>query len=156
MNAAIVKLNEGGPNYLYSAQKISQGDTVYFQIPKDDQPSCCGQISAKAATLAALDPDATDYSSDRTLYRYRINVTGVSTTLPFLGIAVIGNKMSVKQDGTSRIIARQGNTTTDLHLCTSQEGVHVVTQSAGKQESHLYIYLGYDIENPTCTPALVK
>lgn len=156
VKAAIVKLNQGGPNYLYSAQKISPGDTIRFQIPKNDLPSCCGQSSAKAATLVAPDPDATDYSSDRQLYRYRLDVTGISTTLPFLGIAVIGNGVSAEQDGTSSILVRRGSTTTDLHLCTSQEGVHVISQRAGTQESHLYIYLGYDIENPTCTAALMK
>lgn len=156
VKAAIVKLNEGGPNYLYSAQKISSGDTVHFQLPKDDQPSCCGQKSGKAVHLLVAEPDAVDYATERPLYRYRLDVTGISTSMPFLGIAVIGNKVSVEQDDVWNILARQGGTTTDLFLCTSREGVHVISQSAGKRESHLYIYLGYDIENPTCTPALMK
>jgi hypothetical protein len=156
VKAAIVKLNEGGPNYLYSAQKISPGDTVHFQRPKDDQPSCCGRSHWKAATLLPSEPDAVEYDSDRELYRYRLSVTGISTTLPFLGIAVIGNKVDVEQDGAWRLKARQAGTKADLLLCTSQEGVHVVSRRDGKADSHLYLYLGYDIENPTCTPAMMK
>lgn len=156
VNPAIVRLDEAGPNYLYSAQKITPGDTIYFQFPKGDDSACCRQGKGKAAILLGPDPDAVDYASDSKLYRYRLSITGISTSLPFLGIAVIGNKLSVEQDGSSRVKARAGANTTDLLLCTSQEGVHLVSQSNGKQESHLYLYLGYDIENPTCTAEQVK
>jgi hypothetical protein len=156
VKAAIVKLNGGGPNYLYSDQKISPGETVHFQFPKNDQPSCCGRSDWKAATLLTADPDAVDYASDRPLYRYRIIITGASTTLPFLGIAVIGNKLSLQQANTGHIEARQNGATTDLRFCTSQEGVHLISRSAGKQDRHLYIYLGYDIENPSCAADIMK
>jgi hypothetical protein len=156
VKAAIVKLNEGGPSYLYSDQKISPGDTVHFQFPKDDQPSCCGRSDWKAAALLTADPDAVDYASDRPLYRYRIGITGVSTTLPFLGIAVIGNKLSVQQAHAGHIEVRQNGAATDLRFCTSQEGVHLISRSAGKQERHLYIYLAYDIENPTCAADIMN
>ncbi len=156
VNAAIVKLNEEGPNYLYSARKINPGDSIQFQIPKNDQPSCCGRSDWKAVTALAADPDAINYASDQPLYRYRLNVAGISTTLPFIGIAVIGSKVSTKQDGDGKIEAREGGTATALILCTSEEGIHVVSRSGGKQDSHLYVYLGYDIENPNCTATLMK
>ena len=156
VNAAIVKLNQGGPNYLYSTRKLNPGDIVRFQLPKNDQPSCCGQSKWKAATTVAADPDAVDYMSGHELYRYRLKASGISTAMPFIGMAVIGSKVSVKQDGDWKIEARQGGTATELRLCTSQEGVHVVSRSDGKEVGHLYLYLGYDIENPTCEPGLTK
>lgn len=156
MNAAIVRLDGQGSNVLYTAQPIGPGDTVHFQFPKNDEPTCCRQASGKAATLLTPDPDATDYISDRKLYRYRLAVTGISTSLPFLGIAVIGDKISVAQDGGTRIKARSQTDTTELLLCTSQEGVHLVGRSGEKIASHLYLYLGYDIDNPTCTPEQLK
>jgi hypothetical protein len=156
VKAAIVRLNEDGASYLYSAQKISPGETVHFQLPKNDRPSCCGRSHWKAVSLLPSEPDAVEYHSDRALYRYRLPVTGLSTSLPFLGIAVIGNKVDVEQDGAWRVKARQAGTKTDLMLCTSQEGVHVLSRRDGKAESHLYLYLGYDIENPTCASAIMK
>lgn len=156
VNAAIVKLNEGGPSYLYSARKLDPGDTIQFQFPKNDRPSCCGQSNWKAATLLAADQDAVDYMSGQELYRYRLKAAGISTAIPFIGMAVIGSKISVKQHGDWEIEARQGSVATDLRLCTSQEGVHVLRQSNGKQVHHLYLYLGYDIENPTCDSGLTK
>jgi hypothetical protein len=156
VNAAIIKLNERGPHYVYSAQKIHAGDTIRFQFPQDDQPACCRQSSGKAATLLASDPDAVDFSSERKLYRYRLVDTGISTSWPFLGIAVIGDNVSVEQDGPLQVKTHRGATTSNVLLCTSQEGVHLVSRAAGKVESHLYLYLGYDIESPTCTSAQLE
>lgn len=156
MHAAVIRFDEKRPTYLYTAQAISPAETVYFQFPKNDAPTCCRQASGKTATLLTPDPDATDTTSDRKLYRYRLAVTGISTSLPFLGIAVIGSKVSVEQDGGTRIEARSGMHTNELLLCTSQEGVHLVSRSGDKKESHLYLYLGYDIDNPTCTPEQLK
>lgn len=156
VNAAIIKLNEGGPNYLYTAQKISPGDIIHFQFPEDDNPVCCAQSRGSVLTLQSSDPDAVDYVSNRKLYRYRLPTHDMSFALPFIGIAVIGNNLSVAQSGDWQLKSRTGASVTELQLCTSQEGVHVVSRSDGKEISHLYLYLGYDIENPTCAPAFSK
>jgi hypothetical protein len=150
VNLAIVKLNDEGHSYLYTASKISTGDIVYFQFPKNDNPACCKLEDGKTATLAAPDSDAVDFDSNRTLYRYKLVSKDVSSELPFLGIAVIGKDLRVTPTGTWRLKAQSASETLDLILCTSAEGVHVTSQSGGKALSHLYLYLGYDIDNPTC------
>lgn len=156
VNAAITKLNEGGPSYLYTAQKINPGDSIHFQFPENDNPVCCARSRGSVVTLLSSDPDAVDYVSNRKLYRYRLSTRGISTSLPFIGIAVIGNNVSVAQRGDRQLRVRAGATATDLLLCTSQEGVHVVSRSNGKESGHLYLYLGYDIENPTCASSFSK
>jgi hypothetical protein len=150
VNLAIVKLNDEGHNYLYTPSKINAGDIVYFQFPKSDNPTCCKHEDGQMATLATPDSDAVDFDSNRTLYRYKLVSTGVSSELPFLGIAVIGKDLTVTPTGTWRLKAQSASDTHDLILCTSTEGVHLTSQSGGKALSHLYLYLGYDIDNPTC------
>jgi hypothetical protein len=150
VNVAIVKLNDEGKNYIYSAKKISPGDKVYFQFPRDDAPSCCARSDWRSTTSLPPDPDAVDYDTDRELYRYRLVAPGMTSSLPFLGIAAIGKNLTVAPAGVWQVNVGKGVGSTGLKLCTSQEGVHVVSQADGKSQSHLYLYLGYDIENTTC------
>ena len=44
-----------------------------------------------------------------------------------------------------------------LTICTSQEGMHVITKNAddGRLLKHLYYYFGYDVR-PTCDPVLLQ
>jgi hypothetical protein len=150
VNIAVVKLNDDGRNYIYSAKKISPGDSVYFQYPKDGKPTCCAKKGWKSATRVAPDPDAVSYDTNHKLYRYDLVAPGMTSSLPFLGIAAIGKNLTVAPAGVWQVNVGKGVGSTGLKLCTSQEGVHVMSQADGKSQSHLYLYLGYDIENPTC------
>lgn len=156
VNAAIVKLNDDGRHFIYAANKINQGDTIYFQFPKKGHAACCSQASWKAVGILAADPDAVDYTSDRQLYRYRLRASGFEDALPFVGIAAIGRNLAVAADGEWRVTASSGAAKSRLALCTSQEGIHVTSQAEGTNASDLYLYLGYDIENPTCTAPASK
>lgn len=151
IDAAIVKLNDDGKNYIYTATKISAGDTIYFQFPKNNyEPDCCKRITWQATKLMRSDSDAIDNRNGSKLFQYQISVAGISGDMPFVGIAVIGKSLVVTPRGKWRLKARAGSDTEDLQLCTSQEGVHVQGEADDRRQSDLYLYLGYDIENPTC------
>jgi len=148
--AAIVKLDGDGPHYLYSIKKLSSGDKIHLQFPTDGQPACCRNISPGAATLLPSDPDAVDFTTSRALYRYRLSLKEVSAPLPFIGIAAIGRNANITVNGHWRLTTHTDTSSTDLSLCTSTEGVHVQSKSSVKTQDHLYLYLGYDLDNPTC------
>lgn len=150
VTAAIVRLDGDGPHYLYSVKKLSRADKIHFQFPMDGQPTCCRSIAAGAVTLLPSDPDAVDFTTSRALYRYRLSLKEVSAPLPFIGLAAIGLNTSIAANGHWRLNARTGSSSTDLSLCTSREGVHVQRKSGEKTQDHLYLYLGYDLDNPTC------
>lgn len=150
VTAAIVKLDGDGPHYLYSAKKLARGDNIHLQFPTDGQPACCLNIVPGAASLLPSDPDAVEFNTSRPLHRYRLTLKGVSAPLPFIGLAVIGRSASVTADGHWRLKTTAGASATELSLCTSPEGVHVHSRSGAKAQDHLYLYLGYDLDNPTC------
>lgn len=149
VTAAIVKLNGSGAHFLYTPKKLSSGDKVVLQFPKNDQPACCASIDWKTATLLSSDPDAVELNLSRPLFRYRFSAKGVTAPMPFVGLAAVGTT-AIQADGPWRMKTLGAKTSTDLALCTSQEGVHVQSRSAGKIQNHLYLYLGYDLENPSC------
>lgn len=147
---AIVQSNGNGRHVLYSKEKISPNDTVHFQYSKDGEPSCCAVVSGKSLRPLSVEAIARDVKASRPLHRYRFTSRAISDPMPFIGIAVTGNRTKVAAHGATGLRATRGSATAELDLCTSQEGVHVVQTTAQKLEQHLYLYLAYDIDQPTC------
>lgn len=155
-NAGFVRLNGKGGDYLYSAHRIAPGDTIHFQFPKAGKTECCLRVAAQAAQPATADPDATDFLSERELFRYRLVYPTQAGELPFVGIAVIGKRLAVRQEGASRLKVSGGVATTTIAMCTSSEGVHVVSRAGATVQSHLYLAEDYEIEDPTCGADVVR
>ena len=148
-NIGFVRLNGAGGDYLYTAHRIARGDTVYFQFPRADRAACCERVAAASAKPAAGDADATDFHSERELFRYRLVRAVKGDGLPFVGIAVIGRRLAVAQQN-AHIRVTEGGEVATVSMCTSSEGVHVVSRAETRVEAHLYLAEDYEIENPTC------
>lgn len=150
IGAAIVRLDGSGPHYLYSARKLTDGDKVYLQYPKNGRPTCCAHIDWRTARPASSDPDAMDLGTSRPLYRYRFMSRSIKAALPFIGLAAVGRNATVTAAGAWRIEALAGKAATDFTLCVTPDGVRVESQAAGQAPSRLYLHLGYDLEYPPC------
>jgi hypothetical protein len=151
VSVGIVRLNDEGGSYLYSSRKIAAGETVYFQFAKEGTPACCQHTAARAARPVTPDDAAVDYDADTRLYRYRLALKSEPDALPFIGAAAIGKALRVKEAGPWTMRVHQPGGVAELRLCTSREGVHVTREGKGGKRRHIYLYLGYDIENPTCS-----
>jgi hypothetical protein len=148
VNVGIVRLNGNGGTYLYTSKKIERGDNIQFQAPVNHGPACCQSVDASLAVQIQPDPEVVD-SSARPLYRYRIRSKNSAGELPFIGIAVVGKRLVVRQSGMWQLNVRDARSTASIDLCTTSEGVQITSRSGKKTLSKLYLYLGYDIEN-TC------
>lgn len=97
-------------------------------------------------------------SAGMTGYEMRLDAADVQR--PFVGIAVIGDGVSLVKRGTELAgdLDRDGRDEF-FRTCTSAEGVHATVWSgaalSGTRRWHRYHALGYDVE-ANCTPAEVS
>lgn len=151
-DVGIIRLNPEGQHYLYSRHKIVSGEQIMIQTPAPNEDrACCMAITVDAGRSPIRDPDASEYPSDRKLFRYKIKPpSGIKAELPFMGIAVIGKRLDLQQLSNTTIRIGGDAHASEVSMCTSREGVHVVHKAGEEVLGHLYYYLGYDIENPSC------
>jgi hypothetical protein len=87
------------------------------------------------------------------VFSYRlIRPLRLKNTKPFLGAAIVGRSTQVKGVDSHTLSVSGTNRSLTVSTCTSQEGFHVVGRSGNAVTSDLYLGLGYEVEEPTCTP----
>ncbi|WP_273489684.1 hypothetical protein [Roseateles chitosanitabidus] len=158
MEFAIVRMNAKGELRLYAPTPLKREDSIWVQEAGsgDDSMICCRRI--KASEFRPVDEEGTiavDKSTERALLGYIGAMPKDWRHTAFVGIATIGQNLRVKGEGTHLEVTGAAGKRLSVHLCTSREGVHLI-QSAGAAAGaspHLYLWLGYDIEEPTCPPA---
>lgn len=154
-STGVVRLNHRGGDLLYSASRISPADEIQFQFPDaDGNPACCMKGTVQSAEPLPGDPGAVDDLTGRELLRYRLVHPALPSGLPFIGIAATGRNVRMEQSAATRVETAGDGNEAEVMLCTSQEGVHVISRAHAKVLSHLYIYEEYGIENPTCDASI--
>lgn len=148
----IVKLDGAGHALLVVAEPLAAGQVVYFQYPNARQQAlCCRQLLG--SEFSATDGAELLASNERTgdsVIAYKARMPRLWAEGPFVGSAVIGRRLQVK-DAKGQLIVRtaQGRVSRS-DICTSQEGVHLIGKTDFVETAHLYLGLGYDIEHPSC------
>ena len=168
---AFVRANAKGEIRLYSAKPIEGTASVLAQYPgPDGQPTCCKRFKA-AEFQRVEEPEtiATDEATDEPLLTYLGQLPSGWSRHPFIGTAAVGTGVQA-EDRLHRLEMKQrGAKTLAAELCTSQEGLHlhaapsasgdgrIASGSSDKGDKaeksvHLYLWMGYEIANPTCRP----
>lgn len=129
-------------------QKIGLLDSV-------GKHTCCLNVNHKLASDAGADTPLIDYSG-ASVNMFALEFKG-KLGKQFQGKRLFG--VALRQG--ARVVEIKQNAYTlqyagekiSLTVCTSQEGLHVITKqlSDDRPLAHLYYYFGYDVE-PTCGP----
>ena len=148
----IIKLDGAGHASLVLADPLVVGQTVYFQYPDAKQrPVCCKRLTAQDFVKAdGADTLATNEVTGNPPVIYHARLPKLWAEMPFVGAATIGQ--SLRPAGVGRQLVaktRQGHVTS-VETCTGQEGVHLMAKKGKTEVTHLYLGLGYEVEQPTC------
>lgn len=149
---AIVRMNAKGELRLYASTPLKREDSIWVQVagPDDDTTICCRRI--KASALRSLEEDgaiAVDKVTENPLHSYIGVMPKDWRHTAFVGIATMGQQLRVVGEGSRLDVTDTAGTRVSMDLCTSREGVHLLPAPSGKGP-HLYLWLGYDIEEPSC------
>lgn len=146
---AVVQFDgEGLLTLVTTAPAPAQGDVLLQYPGRQGMPACCRRLPLSSFKPVALAPGAaTDMVSDQPLVALQARVPKKDAEMPFVGAAVLGDVASARlgRGGGLMATARDGRTATST-TCLSSEGFHVIAKGA----AHLYVNLGYDIEESTC------
>jgi hypothetical protein len=150
----VVGLNIGSDTLLHVGSPLRPGDRVYLQYPDRVGASrCCIVRGVRAFEAVVADPAASDALSGNPVFSYRlIRPLRLKNKKPFLGAAIVGRTIHVKQADSNLLRVSGSNRLLTVSTCTSQEGVHVVGRRGNAVTSDLYVGLGYEVEEPTCPP----
>ncbi|QPF74766.1 hypothetical protein G8A07_18795 [Roseateles sp. DAIF2] len=157
----ILKMDGEGKALLITAKRPDPSATLLVQYPDaESRPVCCKHL--RAADLVPVgkgEAVAINKLSGVEPLLYRVPVPREWTDMPFIGIAAWGQPSRVRngRDGQLEASDRHGGKSR-ASLCTSSEGVHLLEPASGRkrQKTHLYLWLGYEIESPTCKAGQVK
>lgn len=158
----IVKFDGKGALTLVTTGPLPTGGDVHFQYPDETgETACCRRqpLSAfKRVTLAA--GTATEMGAGRPVVALRARVSAQDADMPFVGAAVLGDVQSVKMAPGDGLVARaKDGRSTASTTCISTEGFQVIEKAVpgkagaakgGKARTHLYLNLGYEVEESTC------
>jgi|GEM_PF-1263317 len=151
---AIVRMNAKGELRLYSSAPLKRDATIWTQVAgPGDSTLCCRRL--KVSELQPAQEDgviAIDKATDQALISHLGTMPKDWPHTAFIGIAAIGAQLRVRGHGTRLDVTDAQGSMISADLCTSREGVHVVNPSAPAMGPRLYLWLGYDIEEPTCAP----
>ena len=152
----IVQFDGEGSVFLVTAQPAPAQGVVHFQVPdKQGEPVCCKQLPMSAFKVLKAPPGtATDEVSGKDPVMLRGKVPRTDAPMPFVGAAVVGEVQSARLSPGGGLAAqgKDGRTSTSS-TCISEEGFHVMEKGAkakGPMLTHLYVSLGYDIDETTC------
>lgn len=148
----IIQLDGAGHAILIVAGPLGTDQSVYFQYPDARQQTvCCKRLSAQEFVKAdGADTLATNEVTGNPPVIYHARLPKLWAEMPFVGAATIGQ--SLRPEGIGRQLVaktRQGHVTS-VETCTSQEGVHLMSKKGKTEVTHLYLGLGYEVEQPTC------
>ena len=145
----IVDANERAS--IYAMQKFRPNEIISFQYPNaNGDAACCKYIRLSKLAVKPTDDRFSEASSDKTGFRYAFRQRfKTMNRMPFVGMAVAAERSRVSQIRARTLLIHGGKKTFEINLCTSQEGVHVISRHANSPFSDLYYSLGYDVE-PSC------
>jgi len=157
----LVRIRSDGTALLFTTHELVKGAEIRFQYPGNQYPGSTDEARCCAsARLTSSHPIETeDYVSDE-LDGMGIKAYGLSTdskhqiNKPFIGIAVIGTSLTIHSEG-GELLVQSGGTRSSIRTCLSSEGVHLFTFKNSKKVSHLYMWLGYDVQ-PNCPANIFK
>lgn len=133
-----VKNDPEGKTYLYTNQKIDNGEAISVQFPNaNGTTTCCKLTKSKGEKLQQ--GGVTDILNESRIRSYGLDI---QYKHPFIGIAVV-SKSAYEITPSSVEIRSQGTT---INTCLSEEGVHLLSRKNGLMNGHLYLHLGYEIE----------
>ena len=141
---AVVRMNTKGELRLYSSAPLKRDATSWTQVAgPGDSTLCCRRLKVSEVQPA---------QEDEALISHLGTMPKDWPHTAFIGIAAIGAQLRVRGHGTRLDVTDAQGSMISADLCTSREGVHVVNPSAPAMGPRLYLWLGYDIEEPTCAP----
>jgi hypothetical protein len=148
----IISTNISGQVRLYSPLKLSPDERVRFQYPDEAGITrCCITRSGNAFEAVEADDAVSDALSGNPVFTYRMSqVPAPIGKAPFMGAAVIGRSVSVKQITDRSLRVGATNSTLTVSMCTSLEGLHVMTKSGAKVVADLYLGFDYAVADPIC------
>jgi hypothetical protein len=150
----VIGLTIGGDSLLHVGSPLLRGDRVHIQYPDRVGASrCCIVRGVRAFEAVVADPAASDALSGNPVFSYRlIRPLRLKSKKPFLGAAIVGRTIQVKQADSGLLRVSGSNRLLTVSTCTSQEGFHVIGNAGNAATSDLYLGLGYEVEAPTCRP----
>lgn len=155
LRQGIVQFDAKGTLTLVTPSPVPTGGAVHFQYPGETgEAACCRRLPLSAFRKVRLPAGtATDMASGRPVAALRARAPAPDAEMPFLGAAVLGDVQSVTMAPGDGLAARakDGGTTAST-TCISAEGFQVIEKgpSKGKPRTHLYLNLGYEVEDSTC------
>lgn len=148
----IVKLDGEGGALVIAARPVAEDSVLHLQFPDaESKPRCCKQLSGSALRpVADGKVIASDKLTGAPAMVYAAQVDSAWTDMPFIGVVVIGDVRRTISEGEQLEATDSRGRRSKARLCTSSEGVHLTAPSSEQVRTHLYLWLGYDIESPTC------
>ncbi|WP_092944068.1 hypothetical protein [Roseateles sp. YR242] len=148
---AIIKVTNKGQLILISAAKLDPRHVVQLQFPDPKHGTqCCQQLKASQFKLSEEDIVASNELTDSEAFTYESRAPSNWPKGPFIGMAAVGDFKHVRsQDYLIEGRAPDGSPM-KATVCTSSEGVHLHATQGDRLQTHLYLWLGYDIADPTC------
>lgn len=136
---------------LISAFEIDPATTVQLQFPdQHSRPQCCKRLRASQLSLSKEKLIATNKLTGEPAFVYQGEVPAEWADMPFIGAAAFGNVRSVKSRSDLLQVSDSKGNRFSAKLCTSTEGVHLTELQKNNVVAHLYLWLGYEVESPTC------
>jgi hypothetical protein len=153
-NPGVVSLNIGSDSLLHVGSPLLPGERVHLQYPDQSGVArCCLVRGTRAFETVVSDPMASDALSGNPVFSYRlIRSLQLKSKKPFLGAAVVGRSIQVKQAENLSLRVSGSDRLVVVSTCTSPEGFHVVGSAGNEAVSDIYLGLGYEVEEPSCPP----
>ncbi len=148
----LLKMDGAGHATLIVAQPLTAGHTVSMQYPNARRkPVCCKRVGA-GAWVRVRQPDvvATNEVTGEALVVYTMGISGAWAREPFVGAAVVGQRLQVAGDHGVLMARTRAGAMRKAAVCVSQEGVHLKETKRATEITHLYLGLGYQVERPDC------
>ena len=158
----IVKFDGKGTLTLVTTGPLPTGGDVHFQYPGETgETACCRRLPQSAFKKVTLPAGtATEMGAGRPPVALSARVSAQDADMPFVGAAVLGDVQSVKMALGDGLVARANDgRSTASTTCVSTEGFQVIEKASpgkagaakgGKVRTHLYLNLGYEVEESTC------
>jgi hypothetical protein len=134
------------------AEPLGAGQSVYFQYPNAGQhAACCKRLKASAfiRTDTSNILATNEITGDQALI-YSAHIPPHWAEMPFAGAAAIGGGLQTSGSKGWLVVKTREGRTSRVNTCTSREGVHLIEREGKNDVAHLYLGLGYDIEQPSC------
>lgn len=148
---AITEVADNNKLILITAQKLDPHRDIQLQFP-DEQSNiqCCQRLKASQFRPSRKKILVSNALTKGRAFAYETRLPARWQSDPFIGIAAIGPFKAT--DSQTELLAGNALQGPSLKatLCTSSEGVHLQARRGGELQTHLYLWLGYDIADPTC------